>query len=291
MATNSIYRDPNRRDQVFRLIDLVWPGDYQVIQLAETYGAPWHRASTPFARFDGDRAVAHVGVLSIPLVLAGQQVEAAGIHAVCTHPDYRGRGYNRQLMEEALAYCDSRFDTALLFTDEPAIYTRYGFRPVTEHLFSTAAPAVRGGAPLRRLSGTAAEDLALLKRLFQNRVPVSEVLGVLEPGTIFITNELFSHQRLERIHYCAELDCLIAFEVQGSILRLYDVVGERMPTLDDVAARIDADFARIEICFTPDLLRAPHIEQRPYEDDGYLMVRGPFAVENQAFAVPHLARC
>ena len=42
-----------------------------------------------------------MGVLEIPLVLEGKRVLVGGIHAVGTHPDHRGQGHYRRVMEEA----------------------------------------------------------------------------------------------------------------------------------------------------------------------------------------------
>ncbi len=292
MIDNSVYADREKRDQVYRLIDTVWPGDYEVIQLTEKLGVPWHVASTPFVRFDGNRAISHVGVLQLTMTVCRTEVLVGGIHAVCTHPDYRGRGYNRQVMQEALQHCESRFHASLLFTDEPTIYTRYGFRTVEEHIFeATDVPAKKPTGDLRRLSATSPRDLALLKRLALDRTPVSNVVGVLESGGLLVTNELFSHPDFERIHYSEEINCVIVFEVNSNVLQLYDIVGPQIPPLDEIASLVSADFERVEIHFSPDLLHVNVAQTKPRPTGDYLMVRGAIDFGTQPFAIPPLARC
>lgn len=288
----SIYNDPRLRQQVYELLDTAWPGISEKIRLASAVGAHWHEASIPFVQFDGPRPISHAGVLGIPLVVDGQTVTVAGVHAVCTHPDYRRRGYSRQVMEEALAYCDARFKTAVLTTDEPILYTRYGFRVVPEHRFEAEAPRVQRRKPgFRKLSDASPADVALLRRLLRTRAPVSNVLGVLEAGEIFVTNEILSKRRFERIHYAEDLDLTAVYEVAGRNLRLYDLVATDIPSLEVVVACVDADLDRVEIHFTPDRLQAGNVLARAKPPGDYLMVRGPFAVEGRPFILPSLARC
>jgi len=287
-----IYSDPQMRQRVYELLDTAWPGISEKIRLASAAGAHWHEVSTPFVRFDGPRAISHAGVLEIPLVVDGESLTVAGVHAVCTHPDYRRRGYSRQVMEEALACCDARFKTAILTTDEPLLYTRYGFRVVPEHRFEAEVPRVqRRKSGFRKLSDASPADVALLRRLLRRRAPVSDVLGVLEAGEIFVINEILSRRRFERIHYAEDLDLVAVYEVTGRTLRLYDLVAADIPSLKAVVARVTADLDRVEIHFTPDRLRVGKVLARATPPGDYLMVRGPFAVEGRPFILPPLARC
>jgi hypothetical protein len=141
---------------------------------------------------------------------------------------------------------------------------------------------------LRNLSGSSANDVDLLKRLMQDRTPVSNVLGVLETSALFITNELFNNSSWQRIYYAEDLDCVIAFEVSDGILRLYDIVAREIPPLEVIASRIHVDFNRIEIHFVPDLLDVPALPVKRYVENEYLMVRGPFELEHQLFTIPPL---
>src|SRR6185295_16167795 len=68
----------------------VWPKILPAVALADSLGFSWAEVSTPFVHYAGDRAVAHVGVIELPLVIGGRQRMVASIHGVCTDPDHRG---------------------------------------------------------------------------------------------------------------------------------------------------------------------------------------------------------
>ena len=91
------------------LLGRVWPRLPAGVARAGALGFAWTDVSTPFVRREGERVVAHVGVVELPLVIAGRRVRVGSIHAVCTDPDRRGRGLARGLMQETLAACAGRF--------------------------------------------------------------------------------------------------------------------------------------------------------------------------------------
>lgn len=287
----SAYADPERRSQIYALLASVWPHLAEGIPRAERWGARWHEVSSPFVRFDGETAIAHVGVIFIPLTVAGEAVEVAGIHAVCTHPAYRGRGYSRALMEAALSFCDARVATALLTTAEPELYTRYGFRLVPQHLFEAdLAPRAAAPAP-RRLSLEVEADRALLDHLLARRAPASQRLGVREPGWLFKIDVSLWAEIIEHIYYLEDLECVVVYRVEGRTLRIYDLVARRLPPLEALLARIGGHAERIELFLTPDRLQADGLRPEPLPGDDHLMVRGPFAAEGQPLILPPLARC
>lgn len=104
----SFFEDPTLSQRFFHLLETVFPGVSRAVETARMLGAPWEAASTPFIRFHDEVAIAHVGVLEIPIQLMRQTVRVGGIHAVCTHPEFRRRGYYREVMEEVLDYCANR---------------------------------------------------------------------------------------------------------------------------------------------------------------------------------------
>jgi len=106
------------------------------------------------------------------------------------------------------------------------------------------------------------------------------------------------------LHYAADIDVLASMEVDGSRLKLYDVVAPRMCSLATLLARIPQAVEEVWVGFSPDKLRASRAEALPHSikgNDGLMghvlggqdlfMVRGPFAAEGQKFTVPRSARC
>jgi GNAT superfamily N-acetyltransferase len=290
---------PTLDPRLAALLGRVWPALPAGVARAEALGFGWAAVSTPFVRWEGARAVAHVGVIELPLLIAGRRCRVGSIHAVCTDPEHRGRGLGLALMQEALAACRSRYDTLVLTTLIPDFYARLGFRTVREHAFSRPlAPSPRPGAGGRALTD-AADDMRLLRRLLERRAPVSERLGALEAGTVFVIALLLTWGGFSRVHYHAALDVLTVHEVRRRTLVLYDVVGTAVPPLEPLTAAIGADADRVVTLFAPDRLgdgfRAEPwdaIQAEALGDAWFagLMALGPLAVEGGAFMLPPLTR-
>ena len=281
--------DPRLCARLFTLLESCFPGISRVREHADALGAPWEAASTPFVYFQDDLAVAHVGVLEIPLIVMGQPLTVGGIHAVCTRPECRRRGYYRQVMEEVLEYCSGRYETLILTTEQPELYEPFGFRIMREHVFTTVWDSAGAGDGFRPLDTRSPSDVRLLHRLLATREPVSNIVGVVREKDIFCFNE-----GSRPLYYSEDLDLVVCMEIDATRLRLIDIVAPHMPPLAAVLEQVHLDIDQVEICFSPDRLDAsaravPHV----LDQDGpsFLMVRGPFAAEGHAFMLPRSARC
>ena len=121
----------------------------------------WPRGYRAYAYLEGPRLVANVSVFPLPVMIAGQRVEAGGVQSVATAPSHRGRGLFSDLMERMLQDAKGRYPTLLLYSGSPALYRKFGFRTLREQSF-VAGPVKQDGAiPQRRLSLDASEDIAL----------------------------------------------------------------------------------------------------------------------------------
>jgi GNAT superfamily N-acetyltransferase len=280
------------------LLARVWPALPGAVGRAEALGASWTAVSTPFVAWEDGRAVGHVGVIELPLVVGGRPCRVGSIHAVCTDPDRRGRGLGGRLVREALAACRDRYETVVLTTLIPQFYVPFGFRPVREHAFSRALPAVTPGPGGRPLTAAPA-DAALLRRLLGRRAPVSERLGSLEDGDVFLVALMLTWGDLSRVRYHADLDAVTVHEVRDGTLVLYDVVAATIPALPALAAAVGGGAERVVTFFAPDRL-GDGFAAEPWDvartealgGDWFagLMARGPFAVEADAFMLPPLSR-
>jgi ribosomal protein S18 acetylase RimI-like enzyme len=282
------------------LLGRVWSRLPEAAARAEAMGFAWAAVSKPFVRREGPRVVGHVGVIELPLVIAGRRPSVASIHAVCTDPERRGRGLGRALMAEALAACDGRYDTIVLTTAIPDFYAPFGFRRVAEHAFVRPVPrAWRRPPSSPRILTEQPEDVRRLRRLLAERAPVSARLGSREDGTVFVVALLLTWAGLSRVHYHAALDVLTVHEVQGRTLVLYDVVGAAIPPLEALVGAIGADVDRVLTLFCPDQL-GDDFEAEPWDETraaalgdtafAGLMVRGPLAVDGTPFMLPALTR-
>src|SRR5262245_38343439 len=159
------------------LQDRIWPQMSTRIEAARMLGVQWEAQTTPFAWVEKERALAHVGVIAHPLRLLGEDRVVAGIHAVCTDPQARGRGLGRRCMEAALAWIDERFDLAKLSTTIPAFYARWGFSVVPTHRF--VARHTGGAGPARPAT---LDDATRICALLSARAPTSHVYATRDTG-------------------------------------------------------------------------------------------------------------
>ncbi|NJL10591.1 MAG: GNAT family N-acetyltransferase [Calothrix sp. SM1_7_51] len=289
----SFAQEPALSDTLFNLLDVVFPEvDIRAAaSVARKLGAPWESASTPFFKFQDEIAVTHVGVLEIPMYLMGKLVTVGGIHAVSTHPEFRRRGYYREVMEEVLDYCDSRYETLVLTTSQAEFYKPFGFRVVEEYVFKAKCDKSLGlnqtSNGFRFLNLADRDDFQILHRLLEKREPVSNLVGVVNEKALFFVNEATSP-----LHYAPDLDAIVVMEIEKTTLKLFDIAATQVCTLKSIIERIPQLIEEVEIYFTPDRLDIVNYQIFPHElNETFLMVRGKFTSEVEKFMLPRSARC
>jgi GNAT superfamily N-acetyltransferase len=287
--------DPALRRATVNLLGSVWSRLPGGIEQASAWGADWFQLSTPFVHLVEDQPVAHVGVIELPVVIAGRERLLAGIHAVCTLAGHRGRGHLRQTLERTLAWVETRYEAAVLWANDPAIYTRFGFVPCAESIFQgPVSRSVTGGAgrpALRTLSLDCADDVRLLRSRLAARAPVSSRCSTREPGQLALIDLALWPPPRPAIVLIAALDCIVIYEVEDHTLWLYDVIAPRMPALAELTAALGGPLDRVAVCFSPDQLAAPELAPAPTPLTDFLMVRGTLLAGAEPLAFSPLARC
>ncbi|MGY5777941.1 GNAT family N-acetyltransferase [Rhizobium sp. LEGMi135b] len=257
------------------LVDLLQDTFSIDISLQAQFGGP-DPTSMPFGYFDDDgRCVANFSAFSMPMIVNGQLVKAAGYQSGAVRPEWRGRGLYRDLMQRAFARTAAEgYELDLLLTDKPALYERYGFRILPQHISVARVPKLqKSDLTARQLSLEAPEDLRLIKRLLQERQPASARFAVIRQMEMFLLNASFNSAI--RLTALAN-DTVIAWTFDGATFWLLDVVGPAIPSLATTLSALDVEPERIEICFSPDGLDC-EASLEPYEGYTMLMVRGKAA--------------
>ena len=255
---------------IYPLYQATWPGLPARIQAAAELGWDWEAVTTPFVEEVDGTVVSHAGVLEYDLWIEGERVSVAGLHAVCTLPDHRGRGHARSVLNRALAYVDSKGLPAVLATDKPGVYEPHGFRVVPERRFAVGATGPQ------RFATTSVEDPATVERYHGSRTPISNRLGTLAPCWMFGICEVLETGGLEQIHHSEALDALLVYDRgEDGTITVLDVVATEIPSLD---ALLDAlpEARNVVLAFHPDrvagaLDRATPV---PSPEDDLWMVRG-----------------
>jgi predicted N-acetyltransferase YhbS len=281
--------DVNFRSETLELLGRTWTKLPGAVVRARASGADWFEVSTPFVEHEAGRIVAHVGVLEIPVVLDNERRTVAGIHAVCTHQEHRRRGHMRAAMERALAWVDARYETAVLWANDPEIYGRFGFVAREESMF---VGSVQGG-PVSRLQPLMLDqpdDVAFLRERLADRVPVSLSIAANEPGWLELI-DLALWTPGPSLAYLPDLECIVVYAVRERFLDLHDVIARDIPPLADIAARLGERIDTAVVYFSPDLLEAPGLVGEPTVLIDSLMVRGRWVYGERAFAFSPLGRC
>lgn len=274
--------DGKARDQIGALLWQVFGLDLSAFNRFEVRGGDYCAHSF----LDGDRVVANVSRFAMPMVIDGERVAAAGVQSVATLPDYRGRGLFRALMERALTDIDARYDCALLQTDQPELYYRFGFRVLEQQAFAGVLPSGSAPEAQRSLSLAEAADFRLICSLFEGRAPVSRRFGLLDHLPSFVLNALWYPNW--RLTYLPEQEALVVWERSEGRTRLIDVVGRRLPDSGVIAACLEVQGEEIDLCFPPDRLDG-RFSGRAASGKSVLMMRGAIPLPSQGICLPPTA--
>ncbi len=119
------------RRAIFRNVHESWGGELLVDEfVARRLRSPHHSRARWFAGLIAGEPVSSLGWFPLKLSVCGRLLNAVGVGAVHTVPQWRGRGFASQLLEHVLAQArQEEIAVALLFTEiDPAFYERFGFR-------------------------------------------------------------------------------------------------------------------------------------------------------------------
>ena len=259
------------------LVDLLQDTFSIDVSILDQFDGP-DRTSMPFGYFDADgRCVANFSAFSMPMIINGRVVKAAGYQSGAVRPEWRKRGLYRDLMQRAFAHTATEgYELDLLLTDKPALYERYGFRILPQHIFVAQTPTLqKSDLSARQLSLDAPDDLRLIKTLLQDRQPASAQFAVVRQMEMFLLNASFNSAiRLTALGD----DTVVAWTFDGATFWLLDIVGTAIPSLATIVSALDIEPERIEICFSPDRLDC-EVSLEPYDGYTMLMVRGKAAAD------------
>lgn len=246
------------------------------VSIQDRFGGP-DPSSMAFAYFDEDgTCAANFSTFSMPMMIGGRPIKAAGFQSGAVRPQWQGRGLYRDLMNRAFAWCDAQgFELGLLLTDKPAIYEPYGFTVLPQQQFSGRPPqAMKPAGVSHALSLENPDDIALIRQVLRERTPVSSVFAVAEQTEMFLLNGFFDTDI--RLAYLDQFEAVVAWKTDGTSFQLLDIAGRDIPALSVVLGALDQRPDRVEVCFPPDSLDWQGTPE-PYLSDICLMVRGEAA--------------
>ncbi len=278
-------------DGLAALLESGFPGTAQRLAAAGSWGVDWHRAATSFIVPGPGGPLAHAGMLPLPVTIHGAVHEVGYIHAVCTRPDRRGGGLARAVIEAALRASDRRHKTQILLTNDPVLYSRFGFRTVPEHVVRLVLDQPTGGRTglAERLLATVRGHPRLLAQILGGRLPVSRELGVGPERPLYTLNECLSP-----LWWLPDLGVVVSWELENGVLALYDVAGPVLPDLDTLLRHAPGPVSEVVFHFSPDRFLkdgqagglAGTAYAVPVGPGPVLMARGPFTRADALVMLP-----
>ncbi|MGF0537602.1 GNAT family N-acetyltransferase [Agrobacterium sp. ES01] len=234
------------------------------------------RSSIACAWFDEyGRVVANLSAFSLPMMIDGQVRRCGGWQSGAVLPEYRGRGLFRSLIQRMFERCEEAgFESLVLLTDKPTLYTPYEFEVLPQHIFKASVPGDGSREQTRMLDLAIPDDVDLLSRHLDQRIPVSSRFSVCCHSRMFFLN----CHLITGVH-------LTLMERSGVIIgwrkttdgetELLDIIGPCIPSLADIAQSLSWDEKCIRIGFPPDKIGVENVDIRQDDDDLVLMMRGP----------------
>lgn len=272
------------------LIDEVFPGCKTFASTGMKYKASWSESSTPFVVEDKNNVIAHAGLWPITVMVNGAIHKTAAIHGVCVKPEYRGKGYFKQLMNEAMQVAAKNFESTILFTNKPYLYKDYpaytAMLPEYDFLVKNKI-AVCTDTDLRKLSLDNASDLNLLHQLLSNHMPVSDELSVLHANALFILNNLNNE-----IHYSDQLKTAIVYSILNDTLYLKDILCPKIGKISNIIELIPGQYEKIVFQFNPEKFLNEN-EYTPFmaAPECCVMVSETFPFKGKYFRYPETYAC
>lgn len=226
-----------KREQLFPLFEEVFGIPSQTLHDFSERGY-WDDTYKALSFLQEDKAIANVAVFSLPLLVNGERINAAGIQSVMTHPNFRRQGLMKQLMSKMIEEIDKKCECTLLFTEKPELYTSYGFKVVQEYLMTIPYDKKdNNDSLLRELDYYMEEDRKLIHETIDSSQRLSNNFSTLNFHPSFYLN-MYNSEWNEKLYYSEKLDALIVYEVDNEKLKLYGVFAPVIPVLDEICGEI-----------------------------------------------------
>lgn len=278
--------DHEKREKLYPLFEKVFGIKADILADFSNRGF-WNEGYLPYTFFDGGRAVANVSAIPLPMLINGKTANCMGIQSVMTDPDYRKNGLMKKLFQNMLEDLEQTCEGFMLFTGSPELYTPFGFKVINQYYFkidyireSTKHNSLLKLDPLNN-SG----HLRIVTDAFKNRASLSDKFVPLSYLNSFYFN-FYNPWLYEKMNFIEELKIVIVFDVVEGTLRIFDVIGEAIPPLEELIPYISSHFNAIEFYFHPDAFQLVDVETIEYTTENKLMARGPLQLDEQACMMP-----
>ncbi|PFL13119.1 GNAT family N-acetyltransferase [Bacillus cereus] len=283
---NLLIEEP-KREQLFPLFEEVFGIESQTLRDFTEKGY-WDYTYKALSFLQDNKVIANVAAFSLPLLINGEKINAAGIQSVMTHPDFRRQGLMTQLLNKMIEEIDKQCEYAFLFTETPELYKSFGFQIVQEYLMTIPYDKKNNkDSILRKLDFYNEEDRNSINEIIENGQRLSNMFSTINYRSSFYL-KMYDLKWNEKLYYSKKLDTMIVYEVENEKLKLYGVFAPVLPILDELCEEISESFTEVEFYFCPDQLGIDEVQYTELQSSKYLMVRSNKEVDLKGYRFPIL---
>jgi predicted GNAT family N-acyltransferase len=238
----------------------------------------WNNTYVCYSYIDHNEVISNVSVSKLNVIIDGKEHKALQVGTVMTRPDYRGNGLSRSLMEIVLKEYEPQCDFIYLFANKTVLefYPKFGFQRMEQCHFSTDVGLKKGNGKARKLDITNEDDREIVRKLSQERIPVSQILSVKNGGAILAWYCFNVYN--ENLYYLKEDDVMVIYNIEGEVLHLYDIVSRNKIELNHILEKIiDNKVKKVIFYYTPDYAGIQLHQEVCNDSDDTLFVK-PFVL-------------
>ncbi|HAA5423432.1 TPA_asm: GNAT family N-acetyltransferase [Listeria monocytogenes] len=225
----------------------------------------WNDKYVCYSYIDNNEVISNVSINKMNLIYQGENYSALQIGTVMTHPNYRGQGLAKNLLNHVIAKYEDQYDFLYLFANDTVLdfYPKFGFERIEESSFTVDACNLKKKASkLKKLNPDNKTDFQLISRIVSKRASLSNILDVKESEDLLMFYVLIALKN--ELYYLEELDVIVLMEQEGTDLYVLDILSTKK--LDVVEVRSYLSTKKIEtihLLFTP--------EKSKYIDAAYII--------------------
>ncbi|EAK8890046.1 GNAT family N-acetyltransferase, partial [Listeria monocytogenes] len=225
----------------------------------------WNDKYVCYSYIDNNEVISNVSINKMNLIYQGENYSALQIGTVMTHPNYRGQGLAKNLLNHVIAKYEDQYDFLYLFANDTVLdfYPKFGFERIEESSFTVDACNLKKKASkLKKLNPDNKTDFQLISRIVSKRASLSNILDVKESEDLLMFYVLIALKN--ELYYLEELDVIVLMEQEGTDLYVLDILSTKKLDVVEVLSYLSTKkIETIHLLFTP--------EKSKYIDAAYII--------------------
>lgn len=203
-----------------------------------------------------EKVVANVSVNKFNIIYNGKVKIAIQLGTVMTNENYRNKSLIRKLMNIIFKEYEE-CELIYLFANKSVLdfYPKFGFKRVVEgkyemNLKQLSELQLENNAIIK-LDINKDEHITILKKLQEDRFPVSQRLGIIKDKNLL---DLYCNCEYgEDLYYITEEDVIVIFRREEDIVKIYDILSKDKFNLDNIISKvIIKNDKKIQFSFIPE---------------------------------------